>query len=57
MPSFRVKCKVDKGEGIEFHTLYAKDQDNAEAAERSAKFFCVLERLWTFYGAEEVTRL
>lgn len=54
MPDYKAVCKVDKelGSGTESHTLYVRNQDNEGEAERTAKYYCMLDQNWTFYGAE-----
>lgn len=50
MRSFKAICTVDKGEGIQEHTLFVKDQENEEEAEQTVKYDVLLNKKWTLYN-------
>lgn len=59
--SFKVICELDKGKGIEDHTIYLKEIDNEEEIESIAKHYWIVgegsKHGWVYYGVKSITKV
>lgn len=59
MASYKVIAKVDKGNGIEDYTVYARNVENEEQAEREAKIYFIVHnpQLGVYYGVKSISEV